>query len=463
MSLPFELARARQRFVSSLLCLSLVVLALHFSLAVLPFNSLCGLGSVLTLVCLLASSGFVSRLNLGSSKIGPGMPAATIQCPKSLVAFFPAEVHRTVGCSQVLPRLLESVERDQLSSIQFLRNGAARLTFKEESFCLSTIQRGIRFGDHQLRLTSADTSSRLVYLRDCPFEVPDDAVRTFFSSFGQVHSVQRSEHHGFPGLSDGNRLVKMSMSKDVPGDVRLAGFDCRVWYRGQPPYCAICRKTGHRSRACPLSGRCRRCGQSGHMARECRNAWGQPAPQPASGVLPVSSRKEEQAGVPAPGASLPGTEAVEDPDVSPDAVVDDAMEGVRPPPLQSPAESDDDLTRVIILPVEYTAGSESEDPVRGSSDSPRQRRRKRKRRLPVKRYSLPSALSSPDGCTDVLDMDTGHAEHRTVSFFEGTYSEIWYDVCTWEMVRGNAVSNSLPEPLSWFVEELRTTSESSPG
>ena len=161
--------------------------------------------------------------------------SSSIQCPKSLMAFYPAEIYRTVGCSQVLPRLLEPVEKDQLSSVQFLRNGAARLTFKQESTCLSTIQRGIRFGDHQLRLTSADTSSRLVYLRDCPFEVPDDAGRAFFSSFGQVHSIQRSEHHGFPGLSDGNRLIKISLSKDVPGDVRLVGFDCRVWYRGQPP------------------------------------------------------------------------------------------------------------------------------------------------------------------------------------------------------------------------------------
>ena len=25
------------------------------------------------------------------------------------------------------------------------------------------------------------------------------------------------------------------MSKDVPGDMSLAGLDCSVWYRGQPP------------------------------------------------------------------------------------------------------------------------------------------------------------------------------------------------------------------------------------
>ena len=279
------------------------------------------------MLVLFAFSGFASRSNFGSSKIGLGMLAPnTMRCPKSLVDFFPAESYCSAGCTQVLPRFLESVEKDQLSSVQFLRNGAVRLSYKEESICQSTFQHGILYGDVQLRLCSADTSSCVVHLRDCPFEVPDDAVRFFFSSFGQLHSFQRSEHIGFPGLSDGNRLVKISLSKDDHGDVHLAGLDCRVWYHGQPPYCTICRKIGQ---ACPLSGRCRYCGQSGHMAQEHRNAWGQPTPQPASGVLPVSSRQEEQAGVPASDASPHGTaETVEDPDKSSDAVADHAMEEV---------------------------------------------------------------------------------------------------------------------------------------
>ena len=77
------------------------------------------------------------------------------------------------------------------------------------------------------------------------------------------------------------------------------------------------------------------------MTRECRNAWGQPTPQPASGVLPVSSRQEEQAGVPASNASPPGSEAVGVPDEGPDAVIDEAMEEVRPPLLQSQVSGDD--------------------------------------------------------------------------------------------------------------------------
>jgi len=121
-------------------------------------------------------------------------------------------------------------------------------------------------------VVSVDAKSRLVYLRDCPSEVPDDVVKRFFSSFGEVHSISRSCHEAFPGIFDGNRVIKITMTKDVPGIVSVAGLECRVWYRRQPAFCAICKKLGHRSKSCPLNGLCRRCRRPGHHARDCSNA-----------------------------------------------------------------------------------------------------------------------------------------------------------------------------------------------
>ena len=43
-----------------------------------------------------------------------------LQCPNSLVAFFPASVYRSVGSSIVLPELLRSVDKEKLSAVQFL-------------------------------------------------------------------------------------------------------------------------------------------------------------------------------------------------------------------------------------------------------------------------------------------------------------------------------------------------------
>ena len=64
-------------------------------------------------------------------------------------------------------------------------------------------------------------------------------------------------------------MAKITLVKDLPSSVRIAGFDARLWYQGQPQSCPVCRQFGHRVRDCPLNGLCRRCHQPGHMAREC--------------------------------------------------------------------------------------------------------------------------------------------------------------------------------------------------
>ena len=131
---------------------------------------------------------------------------------------------------------------------------------------LLPVTNGIKYGDVALRVVGVEAKSRLVYLRDCPSEIPDHVINSFFSSFGEVHSVSRSEHEGIPGLFDDNRVVKMTITKDVPASVRVGGFDCRVWYHCHPSFCTTCN-------ACPLNGLCRRCRQPGHVAKECRNVW----------------------------------------------------------------------------------------------------------------------------------------------------------------------------------------------
>ena len=189
-----------------------------------------------------------------------------LSCPSSLVAFFPAEVYRNVGACDVLTRLVEVLGRDKLSTVQILRNGAVRLTFVDTPSCDAVALNGFRFNDHSIRVQAVEQRSRIAYLRDLPCEVPDDSVRAALRPFGEVHSLQKSFHDGFPGLFDGSRIVKMSLAKDSPPVLLVAGFECRIWYRRQPQNCPICRAPGHRVKECPFNGVCRRCRQPGHVA-----------------------------------------------------------------------------------------------------------------------------------------------------------------------------------------------------
>ena len=112
-----------------------------------------------------------------------------IDCRTSLVAFLPLTIYQSVSSSAVLPELLQSLNMDSISTVQFLWNGAVRITFKTSLDCDPVVSSGIHFRDVPLRVVSVDSKSRLVHLHDCPAKVPDDMVKRFFSSFGEVHSV----------------------------------------------------------------------------------------------------------------------------------------------------------------------------------------------------------------------------------------------------------------------------------
>ena len=162
--------------------------------------------------------------------------------------------------------------------------------------------------------------------------LPRSRTTSFASSSHLLVKYTRSHgtHQGFPELRDGNRAVRISLSKDIPGVVSIAGFECRVWYRRQPAFCEICRKLGHRSHACPLDGLCRRCLQPGHQACSCRNAWA--ASRPAAPAAPA----------PPAAPVAPADISIADPSGAADASVaaDSEMSDVEYAPAQSEVDSD---------------------------------------------------------------------------------------------------------------------------
>ena len=100
-------------------------------------------------------------------------------------------------------------------------------------------------------------------------------------TFGEGLIVERTVSSDFPSLCDGNRIVKIVQKESLPYFLTVCGFECRIWYREQPPQCFVCRELGHRAHAyaCPLSGLCHRCRRPGH---KCMPAW-DPSPAAASG------------------------------------------------------------------------------------------------------------------------------------------------------------------------------------
>jgi len=232
------------------------------------------------------------------------MSVAT-QCPRTLAVHFPPTIYRSSGSTQVLPDLVKSLNITNVQCILFVPNGIVRVTFKESAQCDAALASGVSFRGSKLCVSPVDARTRLVYVRDLPAKVPDEPVSVFLRQYGTVHSLSPQFHPGLPGVKNGMRVAKVTLLKDLPSSVRIAGFDVRLWYQGQPQSCPVCRQFGHRVRDCPLNGLCRQCRQPGHMARECSSRLSAAAPVsvPASGADPPMSDEEEDPDYVCPSAS----------------------------------------------------------------------------------------------------------------------------------------------------------------
>ena len=141
--------------------------------------------------------------------------------------------------------------------------------YKEPAQCDAALASGIRFHGAALRISPIDARTRLVYARDLPVEVPKDGLKNYLRAFGVVHSCSMQTYPGMLDVFTGTRVVKVTLTKDLPSSARVSGFDVRLWYQGQPQVCPVCRSYGHRVKDCPFNRLRRRCSQPGHMAREC--------------------------------------------------------------------------------------------------------------------------------------------------------------------------------------------------
>jgi len=218
---------------------------------------------------------------------------SAVQCLRTLAVHFPPTVYRSSGSAQVLPDLVKSLDIANVQCIQFVPNGVVRVTFKESAQCDAALASGVSFRGSKLSVSPVDARTRLVYVRDLPAEVPDEPVSVFLRQYGVVHSLSPQFHPGMPGVKNGTRVAKVTLQKDLPSSARIAGFDVRLWYQGQPRSCPVCRQFGHRVRDCPLNGLCRRCRQPGHMARECSSRLSTAVPASVSGADPPMSDDEE--------------------------------------------------------------------------------------------------------------------------------------------------------------------------
>ena len=223
-----------------------------------------------------------------------------VECVKTCVVHA-SEMMASYDKDRVIVLLRERIDFGRLSAIQFCPRGLIRITFKNASDKEDFARMGSLVLDgHDLSVTSSDKPPSLVYVHYFPAEGDDALIRDELSKYGEVIGIKHQNFSGIPGLLTGSRILTMLLSDPVPAEFRIDDYPVRVWYRGIPPFCQICKVNGHKAADCQFNGKCRRCGSPDHKAHACVRPWGLSAvpteaavpevvPDPSGAVVPVIS------------------------------------------------------------------------------------------------------------------------------------------------------------------------------
>lgn len=227
-------------------------------------------------------------------------------CSNTCVVHVPAAIisHEK---SRVLSFLEEVVDFNKLSAVQFIPRGLIRLTFKELADKERLVSQGsIVLENVECNVTPSDRPYTMVYVHHYPAEGDDALLLEHFSRFGKIVATKHQHFSGRPSLLTGSRILTMSLSQQIPAEVFVDSYPTRVWYRGMAPFCQICKSMGHKAADCEHNGKCRECGEVGHLARACPSrrggrAWGV-VPVPASATPPADAQAFPPLGAPAVSA-----------------------------------------------------------------------------------------------------------------------------------------------------------------
>ena len=223
-----------------------------------------------------------------------------VECVKTCV-IHASEMVASYEKARVITLPRECIDFDGLSAIQFCPRGLIRVTFKDAADKEDFVHVGLLTLDgHDLSVTSSDKPHSLVYIHYFPVEGDDALIRDELGKYGEVISVKHQSFSGIPGLLTGSRVLTMVLSDPVLAEFRIDDYPVRVWYKGIPPFCQICKISGHKAADCQFNGKCRRCGSPDHKAHVCTRPWGQPAvpmevavpevvPDPSETVVPAVS------------------------------------------------------------------------------------------------------------------------------------------------------------------------------
>ena len=159
-------------------------------------------------------------------------------------------------------------------AIQQCRTKEARVTFKDRTACeLIRLRCELDMGGVKVPVVPPPPPPPNwvnVVVYNYPYDAPNLHICDTLEFFGKIQEVRLQCWTNLPEVATGMRIVHINLRRSIPRFM-INSYRCKVWYRGQPTYCDICKEGTHIASGCPFKGKCLSCKGIGHLARKCPN------------------------------------------------------------------------------------------------------------------------------------------------------------------------------------------------
>ena len=115
-------------------------------------------------------------------------------------------------------------------------------------------------------LSDCQNVLQIVKVNKTPMEMPDTVAIGQLSAYGKVLPFRRNLIAN--GIYDGVRTARMYVLRSIPTNVTIAGEPVRLCHPTQAKTCRRCGEEGHLVKEC-RSHKCSNCEQLGHCENEC--------------------------------------------------------------------------------------------------------------------------------------------------------------------------------------------------
>ena len=180
--------------------------------------------------------------------------------------------------------------------IQQCANKIARVTFESKIACELTQLKGeLDVGGVKVAVVPPPPPPPNwvnVVVYNYPYDAPNHYISDALRFFGKVQDVRYQHWSNLPEIATGTRVVRINLTRPIPRFMKINSYRCKVWYRGQPMFCDICKSGTHLAFSCPYKGKCLSCEGVGHLARNCPTVCFKCHGSHASGSCPNRRRWE---------------------------------------------------------------------------------------------------------------------------------------------------------------------------